>query len=723
MTSTKSYNNLGKNMRDQLHKMRSFVMLLGVIYLAAGPAWMLLQMTSYTRYNNLTLLANYFIGYFTAFYYLALALGIAGGLYVTRYQNVPNQSNFYHSLPITRQGLLSARILSLLLIQVLYLIVVTMVDVVVVWVTVPSISNELAVNLTMAAGLHFCYIMLVFLLSLAVTLFAGQLTANTVGQVLMTAVFHVSVALFGAVMMAVVGSFSRTIGQVGFLEHLTRFNILAGFMGANLNVTTQLNALNPALVSSENAGNFAPSQLVWPLTTTVIYIVLIVALFAATYMLYQRRAVDKAGDTLLFPYVGSCIKVLYVFLGSVLCGIFFREMIAESIIGLVIGAILAAIVVHMIAEMIYSMDVDGVRRHYVSAIVGLVLALAVSLGFQSGFFSLDERLPEASSVKGAVMIFDSEGYTPSNVKSAYATDPDVVEKVMTAAKQAQEKNFVVQNDEEEIPSLTTLTLTYDTAFGQNTRNYTLLEDDAKAIMTPLMNDNKVTQAAWASLLEADISDIVEMSYSPALADYVGGYAVYLLEDPSNRGQQSGSSLIKNEKDSAKRAEELLKAVQTDLANRKSDVYQTRVIGSINYSVLTKNEYGSNTIDWGHSLTLYEGDAATAALLSQWREEGFLDDETEQMQDMLSNYEGALYRPDDTAEWKNCLGTLTVDDFINAYLAGDIVDSNQVFNHGVEAEEDVILVLSDGPLTADNDTAYIGNFYIRKGAELPVQSIQ
>ncbi len=723
MTSTKSYNNLGKNVRDQLHKMRSFVMLLGVIYLAAGPAWMLLQMTSYTRYNNLTLLANYFIGYFTAFYYLALALGIAGGLYVTRYQNVPKQSNFYHSLPITRQGLLSARILSLLLIQVLYLIVVTMVDVVVVWVTVPSISNELAVNLTMAAGLHFCYIMLVFLLSLAVTLFAGQLTANTVGQVLMTAVFHVSVALLGAVMMAVVGSFSRTIGQVGFLEHLTRFNILTGFMGANLNVTTQLNALNPALVSSENAGNFAPSQLVWPLTTTVIYIVLIVALFAATYMLYQRRAVDKAGDTLLFPYVGSCIKVLYVFLGSVLCGIFFREMIAESIIGLVIGAILAAIVVHMIAEMIYSMDVDGVRRHYVSAVVGLVLALAVSLGFQSGFFSLDERLPEASSVKGAVMIFDSEGYTPSNVKSAYATDPDVVKKVMTAAKQAQEKNFVVQNDEEEIPSLTTLTLTYDTAFGQNTRNYTLLEDDAKTIMTPLMNDNKVTQAAWASLLEADISDIVEMSYSPALADYVGGYAVYLLEDPSNRGQQSGSSLIKNEKDSAKRAEELLKAVQTDLANRKSDVYQTRVIGSINYSVLTKNEYGSNIIDWGHSLTLYEGDAATAALLAQWREEGFLDDETEQMQDMLNNYEGALYRPDDIAEWKNCLGTLTVDDFINAYLAGDIVDSHQVFNHGVEAEEDVILVLSDGPLTADNDTAYIGNFYIRKGAELPVQSIQ
>lgn len=720
MTSKTSYNNLGKNMRDQLHKMRSFILLLGVIYLAAGPAWMLLQMTSYTSYNNLTLLANYFIGYFIAFYFLALGLGVLGGLYVTRYQNVPNQSNFYHSLPITRQGLLSARVLALLLVQVLFLIVVTVVDIVVVWVTVPSISSELAVNLTIAAGIHFCYIMLVFLMSLAVTLFAGQLTANTVGQVLMTAVLHVSVPVFGAVVMALIGSFSRTVGQIGLLEHLMRFNILTGFMGVNVNVSTQLNALNPALVSSENASNFAPSQLVWPLATMLIYIVLIVALFAATYALYQRRMVDKAGDTLLFPYVGSAIKVLYVFLGSVLCGIFFREMIAESIVGLVIGAILAAIVVHMIAEMIYSMDVDGVRRHYVSAIAGLVLALAVSLGFQSGFFSLDQRLPETSTVKGAVMILDNEGYSPSNVKNAYAEDPDVIEKVMKAAEQAQEKNYIVPDDEEDIPSLTTLTLTYDTVFGQNTRNYTLTDQDAKAIMQPLMNDSKVTQAAWASLLDAEITDIVEMSYSPALASFVGGYDTYLIE--SGRGT-IGSSLIKDEKESVQRAEALLKAVQQDMTHRSADVYQTRILGSINYSVLTKNEYGSNTIDWGHSLTIYEGDTAAAALLEQWREDGFIDDEAEQLQEMLRNYEGALYHPDDAAEWKNCLGTISVDDFINAYLAGEIMQTNQVFNHGVDVEEDVILVLSDGPLTADNDTAYIGNFYIRKGAELPIQNLQ
>ena len=61
--------------------------------------------------------------------------------YATRYQNVPQQSNFYHSLPVTRQGLLSARILALVLVQVLLLIVVTMVDVGVVLMTAVLFMN------------------------------------------------------------------------------------------------------------------------------------------------------------------------------------------------------------------------------------------------------------------------------------------------------------------------------------------------------------------------------------------------------------------------------------------------------------------------------------------------------------------------------------------------------------------------------------------------------
>ena len=296
MTSQKSYNNLGKNVRDQLHKMRSAILLLGVLYLAAGPVWFLLQMTSYPKYSSLPLLSTLYVGYFHVFYFLALALGTVGGFYATRYQNVPQQSNFYHSLPVTRQGLLSARILALVLVQVLLLIVVTMVDVGVVLMTASHVSGALAANLVGAAGVHFCYIMLVFLLALAVSLFAGQLTANTIGQVLMTAVLHLSVPFVAAVFMGICSTFTSTVGNVGLLEHLTRFNILTGFMAMITSANDHINTLNPGLVTAENAANFAPQQLVWDPAVTILYVVLAVVRFVGAYVLYNRRAVEKAGN-------------------------------------------------------------------------------------------------------------------------------------------------------------------------------------------------------------------------------------------------------------------------------------------------------------------------------------------------------------------------------------------------------------------------------------------
>ena len=281
---------------------------------------------------------------------------------------------------------------------------------------------------------------------------------------------------------------------------------------------------------------------------------------------------------------------------------------------------------------------------------------------------------------------------------------------------------MIQDDEEDVPNLTTLTLTYKTFFGQNTRNYTLTEEDAQAIMTPLLNDAKVSQATWANLMDADINDILEMTYSPVMADYIGGYSTYLIQMPQNKGTvQANTSLVKDEKDGLRRAEALLKAVQSDLGKRSADVYQTRVIGSIMYSALTKDAYGQNSIDWSDNLTLYEGDTATAALLNQWREEGFLENESDLLNEMLGRYEVGVYHPNEEASRANLMGTVSLDDFIAAYLAGDIMTDNQVINYGADVQDDILLVLSDGP--ADDETAaLVGNFYLRKDAELNIQPV-
>lgn len=719
MTSQKSYNNLGKNVRDQLHKMRSAILLLGVLYLAAGPVWFLLQMTSYPKYSSLPLLTNLYVGYFHVFYFLALALGTVGGFYATRYQNVPQQSNFYHSLPVTRQGLLSARILALVLVQVLLLIVVTMVDVGVVLMTASHVSGALAANLVGAAGIHFCYIMLVFLLALAVSLFAGQLTANTIGQVLMTAVLHLSVPFVGAVFMGICSTFTSTVGNVGLLEHLTRFNIRTGFMAMITSANDHINTLNPALVTAEDAANFAPQQLVWDPVVTILYVVLAVALFVGTYVLYNRRAVEKAGDTLLYPMVGNVIKALYVFLGGVVCGLFFWSLVAETMIGFVIGAVIAMVVVHLIAEMLYSMDVDGVRRHYISSIVGLAVALVVSLGFHMGLFDLDHHLPDTASVKGAVIAYSDDNDSRFDVKSKFATDPQTVEKIMTAAAQAEEKNLAdIDSGDPDMPDVVDLNLAYGTMFGKTTRHFTLTVEDAQAIMAPLLGDANVSAGAWSAIAEATINDVVELYVCPPFGDLVGGYETWLIESENSYSESGEGKLVKNKEDGARRAEELLKAIQSDIAKRDRSVFESRVVAKLGYGVLAENDYNEADITYGNVFTIYEGDKATTALLAKWREEGFLDDEQTQLNEMLEGYEATVY-DQEKGNGEGDLGTMSSEAFVNAYLAGDLVSDSQARNYNVPLEKDIVLGLCDGPVD-DEDTAIFANYYVREGARDALQ---
>lgn len=716
MTQQTSYNTLGKNVRDQLHRMRSAILLLGVLYLAAGPVWFLLQMTTPPAVSNLTLLTSLYLDYFVPFYFLALAVGTLGGFYVTRYQNVPQQSNFYHSLPVTRAGLLSARILALCLVQFLLLIMVTVVDVVVVLMATGFGTDGLTVNLLASAGIHFCYIMLVFVLALAVALFAGQLTANTVGQVLMTAVLHGTVPLVGAVLSGLSSNLSKTVANIGVFDHLIRFNIFSGFMDMITNTHNKLNAIHPAFVGAENATNYLPSQLAWPLATTLVMLVLAVLLLAATYALYSRRAVEKAGDTLMDVRVGSVVKTIYVVLGAATCSLFLWQGAGRSLIGVFVGAVVAVVIVHLIAEMLYSMDVDGVRRHYGSSIVGLVVALAVMLGFYTGILGVSDHLPATSSVKGAVMRYDNEGDMTDNVRSAYATDPATIEKMMAAGEKAQEKQVKVdwsEREGEDSPQVVSLTLAYDTFFGKTTRYYTLEEKDAQAIMKPLLNDAKANQAMWSSLADAELSDILEMYVMPAFGAYFNGEETYLVEmNNAYDGYGEEPSRVRDPKDGARRAEALLKAMKEDLANRDAAVLASREVAQIGYGVLYQNDYG---ITWGNTFTIYEGDKATNALLNQWREEGFLPDEKTQLDTVLKGSEALAYDPEKGNGDKNAI-TLSEDDFIENYLSGNLLSDTQVRDTGAAVRDDLVIGLCDGSVD-DDDSSIIVNYYLRKGAEL------
>lgn len=730
MTSKTSYNSLGKNVRDQLHKMRSVILLLAVLYLGVGPIWLFLELSSYSVYGDLALLGRFYSDYFTPYYMLAIGLGVLGAFYATRYQDVPSQSNFYHSLPITRSGLLNARVLAVILVQVLLLLVVTAVDVAAAGVIAGQMGGSaLVINLGLTAGVHFINIMLLFLLSFAVALFAGQLTANLVGQALMTAVLHLTLPVVAEVIVNnVVKIFNSTMDSIGTLASIGRFNILTAFSSMRLTMASQLNSINPSFMNVGDAANYPPSLALWPLGTIVCYLVLIVLLFAGTYWLYNRRALEKAGDTLMYPLVGSVVKAIYVFCAGVLLGIFFWNIIGEKLVGFIIGALLGMIVVHLIAEMIFSMDVDGVRKNYVSSLVGLVCALALCLSLQTGLVDLDEHLPAADSVKGAAIAVSDQNDFSMNVKSDAATDPDTIQAIMKVAEALQAANVTLddQSDSSEtMPELMSVNVAYDTTLGGKTeRHFNVTMDDAKTILAPIMDDSQAMKTAWTTIADAKVDDIISLTLVPAVNNMTGGDEVRLIEtdggDYRYRNMQTFQAGA-NDKEGRERAEALLAAIQKDLDARDSDVLKTRVVARLNAGLRTTNEQGVDTISWSSAFfNIYAGDKNTMALLNTWREEGFMPDERTALQDMLKGYEAIVYDP--SSDDESHLGTLSTEAFVDAYIAGDLLTNMQVNFYGEKANDpDHLTVgLYDGAV-ADKDSAIVMNFYVRDGAELTLDS--
>ncbi|MEE0435123.1 MAG: hypothetical protein UDB11_06945 [Peptococcaceae bacterium] len=731
MTSRTSYNSLGKNVRDQLHKMRSFILLLAVLYLGVGPIWLFLELSSYQVYGELALLGRFYSDYFTPYYLIAIGIGTLGAFYATRYQDVPSQSNFYHSLPITRSGLLNARVLAVVLVQVLLLLTVTAVDIAAAAVIAGQLGGTaLVINLGLTAVVHFVNIMLVFLLTFALALFAGQLTANTVGQAIMTVVLHLTVPVVTTAIMGMVTLFNDTVDTIGSLEMLGRFNILTAFSGMRLTMQGQLNSINPLFMNVENAANYSPNLALWPLGTLVCYLVLIVFFFAATYWLYKRRAVEKAGDTLMYPLVGSVVKGIYVFLAGVLSGVFFWNIIGETLVGFIIGAVLGMIVVHLIAEMIYSMDVDGVRRNYVSSLVGLVCALALCLSLQTGLVNPDEHLPKADSVNGAAISINNQNDFNMNVKSSAATDPTTIQTIMKAADELQAVN-VTQDDTSDtsdtMQDLVAVQVAYDTTLGGKTERYfTVTMDDAKTILAPVLDNAQAMKTAWSSVVDAKADDIVSLSVIPSLNNVMSDEEISLLPldggDYKYQNTQNidAASKAQAEKD-RERAEALLAAMQKDLDQRNSEVLATRVVAMVSTGMRTTNEQGVDVINWGGNyLNIYAGDKNTVALLNKWREEGFLPDERSNLQQLLKGYSAIVYDP--STEKDTQLGTLSTDALIDAYLAGDLLSYDQVKLYGVKADDPSHLVVGicDGAAN-DADSSIVANLYVRDGAELTLNS--
>lgn len=733
MTSKKSYASLGKAVGVELRRMRSFILLWAMLYIIVGPVFQLMTVLSLRispSVQELFVGRFFFVNSFISFYIFAVALGILGGFYATHYQNVPSQSYFYHSLPMTREGLLGSRVVALTSVQAVLLLIVVVSN------TVAGAMSAAGLGITttlLAAGaLHFVYIMLVFLMSLGVTLLAGQLTANTIGHVLMTLVFNVSIPAFAGYLALIFTG--NTYTQMAVTHNLVSANIARPAFDKMSELTGKLSNVNPVTYDGDIASLLSAKDLLWPMGTTVAYLVLLAAVFFLAFLLYRNRAVEKAGDTLVYAKVGSVIKGFYAALAGALGGITFDQMFGGSgigaMLGFVCGVLIGALVVHVVAELIYAQGSATLRKNYFSILVAVVTTVALFFGVNAGLIDLDKQVPKASSVRAAT-VYGMDNTFTADLSLDAAKNPETIEKIMTAMTKAQEKAVVSPRDSDYYGSYTDKSLenatdemsceylcfTYKTALGVSTRYFYLTSEDARDILAPLVDDTNYQQMQYSTLMNLDFKNLDEcMVSSNSLYENVGSDVIYLVDNVNDN--VGDVSAVANVEDGKARAKALLEAVQSDIPKRDGQTLQGKIVGYTTFSYSSLDQNGDYTYNGGMYLPIYEGDKKSAALLDAWRTEGFMPGEAETVAAACRDYDAALVRLGDNGSEK--LADMSLEDFAQAVAQGDLVEANRADKNGMDVNRalGVTLTLKN----ATEDESYPITFYYTTSAELPAEAV-
>ena len=463
--------------------------------------------------------------------------------------------------------------------------------------------------------------------------------------------------------------------------------------------------MNPLMTNDDLMALLNPSQLVWPVSMTVVCLALTVALFVATFALYRRRAVEKAGDTLMFSWVGSFVKGIYVLFGGFFGGFAFYGMTDRSFAAFILGVIIAAVIVHIVAEMIYSQDVNGIRQHWLSTVVAVVVAVAVAFLFNSGIVNYDDKLPKAGNVKAASIVFGDVNDTSSDgqvLQSDAAKDPAIINKVMAAMQAANAERVTYDDATGNNITTTMLQVTYETTFGGvTTRYYNVPVEKAGKIMAPFWNDAHYYEAAWSSLANMKIENLEELYVDTnSLADFTSSNSEINLI-----GEEYADLNQAERKTRLERSEALLKAMQSDLKKRNADVLTSRVLGYVTYS--GKN---NNSSFWGVRYPIYADDTATAALLQEWRDNGILQDESTLLGIALNGMVVKTVNYDNSKQGFTVTGTMSNEDFINAWLAGDFVYTDQANRYGLDVNNKKGVIVTDysgeaaAPVKGNSDEA-------------------
>ncbi len=382
--------------------------------------------------NVTSLLSNG--NYFTAIGLILMA--VIGGLGVFFYLHSRSETDFFHSLPVSRGQLFAVHYLTTPIIVLPIYILCTILACIV--AAVSGFGAAVSGSIIAFCLLQNC---LFFLLIYSVAVLAAILCGNRVISVLLLVWMYFSVPVLLFLWHSMSSQFFQTYMTPDSFESIT-FN------------TSPVCAFIYLLGTGDNFFGMEQwqSQYIRFATPTLsVCAAVFLAITLLCWALFRIRASESAGNALAFPKLQLPIKLYMVFVVALAGGMLFQSMVNSSgILWYVVGILIGGVIMHCIAEGIYALDIRSIFHHVPHLILGLAIPLVVLACFSMDVTGFDTKTVDLNQISGVYYTQNSYGsyytvYTNARQEEAdrCLTDKDSIKAVWKIA------NLCVQNLPEE----------------------------------------------------------------------------------------------------------------------------------------------------------------------------------------------------------------------------------------------------------------------------------
>lgn len=346
----------------------------------------------------------------TFFHFMFLSTApLAAAVLIFRYIQQTNSTSVIHSFPFTRKELYISHCFTGI---ILTIIPVLLNGIILFLIKKPIYQDPLSTVDIFSSAAIWTWVwhsLIIVILGFSVAVFAGVISG--------TSVLH---SIFG----------------FGFLFLLPAIVLLLTFyfdkfiFGFNMTWQTEqfISSLSPIVAKLSN-GDFTIKYVIWYLAVTIF-------MFVISYLLYMKRKLERATDSIAFDFLKPVFKYSVAFCGMTLLGMYFMEFCENKLLGMYGGFFVGSILAYIIAEMIVQKTI-WIFRNMKGYLFYLIIAVLFILCIQTDIFGYEKRLPdldEVSSVyfgyystedieKGAIDVLTSA----ENIEAAYQFHVSIID--------------------------------------------------------------------------------------------------------------------------------------------------------------------------------------------------------------------------------------------------------------------------------------------------------